>query len=91
MNKIQKAIKNQEEYVENYETESAPSGEWAEYNWEYLQEEGFLLGMQEISEIVGTCGSCKYFINEKPGICTKFNINKNKEGYCDEQLGKQNL
>ena len=89
MNKIQEAIKNQEEYVENYETESAE--EWSEYNWESLQEECFLSGMLKISKIVGTCESCKYFLNKKPGICSKYSINKNKDGYCDEYVKKQNL
>jgi len=54
--KIKKAIKarldEETEICENWETESAPSGEWAEYNIDYIAQEHTVYAWEEAYDII---------------------------------------
>ena len=82
---IQKILDNQNEYFNNIETEQAPSGEWAEYNINYLVEEAKLEGIEEIIQAVGSCKECFYAdkTKNKDKIECKLNcVTKDEDWYC---------
>ena len=47
MYNLEKFIKEIEEEYDNFETESAPSGEWEEYNVAFLQHRSYLEGLKD--------------------------------------------
>jgi hypothetical protein len=56
MNKILTAVKErlefEEKILDDMEIESAPSGEWAEYNIGYIQQEAVVCTWQEAYDLV---------------------------------------
>ncbi len=82
MNSLQKLLKDAEEDFDNTETESAPSGEWAEYNINFLQKESYLEGIQDTINTIGTCDKCMFFDSGMKDYCLRLNITTSSEWYC---------
>ncbi len=49
---IKKRLDEAQEQFDDMESESAPSGEWAEYNVWYIQQEAVVLAWEEAYDIV---------------------------------------
>ncbi len=60
LNRAEEAVKDYADYYDTQEPQSAPSGEWEEYNVHYLMDGAYLDGMEYIREIVGTCEKCQF-------------------------------
>ena len=62
----------EEAYIDS-ENISAPSGEWAEYNHDYLEKEAVWYAVEDIMDIIGSCGDCKlrYARNDGAISCEK--------------------
>ncbi len=84
MNEARKLLKEAEEIYDNTETESAPSGEWAEYNIDYLQAEARWHGMQELVSAIGACAECEYFDTGMKDYCRRLNITCSPDWYCGD-------
>lgn len=75
-------------YCEEYddaETNQAPSGEWAEYNIEYLQKESAACAVEEMGHAIGSCGECEMYsqyVNRKG--CLMLGIDKGSDWYCGD-------
>lgn len=70
---------------ENTETNKAPSGEWAEYNIEYLQKEASAWAVEELVHAIGSCGECEMcYLNDMNGnlICKGLGIRIHKDFFC---------
>lgn len=93
MNEAQKVLDEICEEYENAETVQAPSGEWAEYNVDYLQKESAAWAAERLGNAIGSCGECihysEYMID--PGGpaniitykgCSVFKLDKGPEWYC---------
>ena len=52
LKKIKKILRKEEKKLDEIEIISAPSGEWAEYNLEYLQQQSILEGIVSVIEIL---------------------------------------
>ena len=86
MNELRTLEREEMLRFEAMETESAPSGEWAEYNVGWLQSEGFVDGISAAVDAVGTCGQCKHYeFREKVphhNICTLQSDYRSSDHYC---------
>lgn len=47
---VKKMLKHEEEILDKMEIQSAPSGEWAEYNIEFLKQDTVVLTLYEVIE-----------------------------------------
>jgi hypothetical protein len=90
--KLQKLLSDAEEYFNTLETEDAPSGEWEEYNVDWLREEAYVTGIRDAVAAVGSCDTCGFSMSSGRGEdyrdCKKGNGIHKKDWYCaDFQRG----
>lgn len=78
-------------YFETLETESAPSGEWDEYNINWLQEQATVMGMEEIIDVLGSCEECTWNSKTYQGenTCDLMSIAGMK--YCSKFTRKEDV
>ncbi len=89
-NKIKEVYERYEREYDECETQSAPSGEWDEYNIDFLVAQGAFFAVEEMVETIGTCEGCKYYsiLNGLDPCFLKHNP-KNKDFYCGDYKIKQ--
>ena len=61
---LQDRLEIAEEELENNPSQAAPSGEWAEYNVYHLQCIAEVESLEEAIQLVGSCSTCKYCIED---------------------------
>lgn len=81
-NEAQKVIDRISKEYDNAETVSAPSGEWAEYNVDYLQKEAAASAAEKIAYAIGSCKECRHFDEGMKDYCIKLNITASPDWYC---------
>lgn len=91
MNKAYELLIEAEKKYEQSETVQAPSGEWNEYNVEYLQIQARWFGMEELANEIGSCEECEYFnITDNLILnCAKGQKPSCKEWYCADFIRKE--
>lgn len=84
MNKLIELLKVEQDTFDNMETESAPSGEWEEYNYPYMIQEAMVDILEQAIVLVGSCSKCIYFDSNMKDYCRRLNITTSSEWYCGD-------
>lgn len=84
MTPIEALLKREKQTFDNMEPESAPSGEWAEYNVPYISQENYVFGIESAKSAIGACSLCEYFDSGMKDYCRRLNITASPEWYCGD-------